>query len=76
MGLHESKTQSAGEEAPCRLTPPLGTAASPPRPQVALSLRLVMAKALRRMGKLDEAETHFKVLAGEAGCCRGGWLRR
>ncbi|KAL4853629.1 Tetratricopeptide repeat protein SKI3 [Chlorella vulgaris] len=31
---------------------------------VALSLRLVAAKSLRRMGKLDEAETHFKVLAG------------
>lgn len=31
---------------------------------VALSLRLVAAKALRRMGRLDEAETHFKVLAG------------
>ncbi len=34
-------------------------------PQVALSLRLVVAKALRRIGRLDEAETHFKVLAGE-----------
>ncbi len=33
---------------------------------MALSLRLVVAKALRRMGKLDEAETHFKVLAGGA----------
>ncbi len=33
--------------------------------QVALSLRLVVAKALRRMSKLDEAETHFKVLAGK-----------
>lgn len=32
--------------------------------QCALSLRLVAAKALRRMGKLDEAEQHFKVLAG------------
>ncbi|EFN59234.1 hypothetical protein CHLNCDRAFT_138218 [Chlorella variabilis] len=31
---------------------------------VALSLRLVVAKALRRMSKLDEAEMHFKVLAG------------
>lgn len=44
--------------------------------QVALSLRLVMAKALRRMGKLDEAETHFKVRGGGwgtflgAACCR------
>ena len=35
-----------------------------PLPQVALSLRLAAAKSLRRMGKLDEAETHFKVLAG------------
>ena len=32
--------------------------------QCALALRLVVAKALRRMGKLDEAESHFKVLAG------------
>ena len=48
--------------------------------QVALSLRLVVAKALRRMGKLDEAETHFKVLAGGrvdlgvAGWCKTVWL--
>jgi hypothetical protein len=35
-------------------------------PQIALSLRLVVAKALRRMHKLDEAEAHFKVLAGGA----------
>jgi hypothetical protein len=40
-----------------------------PLPQVALSLRLAAAKSLRRMGKLDEAETHFKVLAGgRVGC--------
>lgn len=32
--------------------------------QCALGLRLVLAKALRRMGRLDEAERHFKVLAG------------
>lgn len=37
---------------------------------MALSLRLVAAKALRRMGRLDEAETHFKVLAGERGGMR------
>lgn len=34
--------------------------------QCALALRLVVAKALRRMGRLDEAEMHFKVLAGES----------
>jgi len=32
--------------------------------QIALALRLVIAKSLRRMGKLDDAETHFKSLAG------------
>ena len=32
--------------------------------QCALALRLVVAKALRRLGRLDEAEVHFKVLAG------------
>lgn len=37
--------------------------------QVALSLRLVVAKALRRMSRLDEAETHFKVLAGGLAVC-------
>lgn len=32
--------------------------------QVALGLRLMLAKSLRRLGKLDEAERHFKSLAG------------
>jgi hypothetical protein len=32
--------------------------------QAALALRLVLAKALRRQGRLDAAEGHFKVLAG------------
>ena len=32
--------------------------------QFALSVRLVVAKALRRLGRLDEAEYAFKVLAG------------
>ncbi|KAL6778057.1 THK3 [Auxenochlorella protothecoides x Auxenochlorella symbiontica] len=32
--------------------------------QVALALRLAMAKSLRRLGRLDEAERHFSVLAG------------
>ena len=42
-------------------------AAKPVRPYLTLtqppppSLRLVAAKALRRMGRLDEAERHFKV---------------
>lgn len=36
---------------------------------MALALRLIVAKALRRMGQLDEAEMHFKVLAGEFGQC-------
>jgi len=31
---------------------------------VALGLRLVLAKALRRLGRLDEAERHFTALAG------------
>ncbi len=44
---------------------------SPALLQVALSLRLVVAKALRRMSKLDEAETHFKVLAGACGVGEG-----
>lgn len=32
--------------------------------QLALGLRLVVAKSLRRMKRLDEAEIHFKALAG------------
>ena len=32
--------------------------------QVALGLRLVLAKSLRRLERLDEAERHFKSLAG------------
>ena len=32
--------------------------------QVALGLRLVLAKSLRRRGRLDDAERHFKALAG------------
>lgn len=32
--------------------------------QIALSLRLVFAKSLRRLGSLDEAEKHFTALAG------------
>lgn len=32
--------------------------------QIALSLRLILAKSLRRLGKLDEAEHHFAALAG------------
>ena len=32
--------------------------------QVALGLRLVLAKSLRRLGRLEDAERHFKVLAG------------
>ena len=33
--------------------------------QFALSMRLIVAKALRRLRRLDEAEYAFKVLAGE-----------
>ncbi len=33
--------------------------------QFALSVRLLVGKALRRMGRLEEAELAFKVLAGE-----------
>lgn len=33
--------------------------------QFALSMRLIVGKALRRMGRLREAEFAFKVLAGE-----------
>lgn len=32
--------------------------------QFALSMRLLVGKALRRMGRLEEAELAFKVLAG------------
>lgn len=32
--------------------------------QIALSLRLVWAKSLRRLGRLEEAERHFAALAG------------
>lgn len=32
--------------------------------QFALCLRLIVAQCLRRLQKLDEAEYHFKVLAG------------
>lgn len=39
--------------------------------QFALSVRLLVAKALRRLGRLDEAEYAFKVLAGARGrVCR------
>ena len=31
----------------------------------ALALRLVVAQCLRRLGRLDEAEYNFKILAGE-----------
>ena len=31
----------------------------------ALALRLVVARCLRRLGRLDEAEYNFKILAGE-----------
>ena len=39
--------------------------------QFALSMRLIVAKALRRLRRLDEAEYAFKVLAGarHGSCC-------
>ena len=38
--------------------------------QFALSLRLCYARCLRRLGRLDESEYAFKVLAGAPACRR------
>ena len=40
--------------------------------QFALSTRLLVARALRRLGRLEEAEYAFKVLAGE--CTAGPFV--
>lgn len=42
--------------------------------QFALSLRLCYARCLRRLGRLDESEYAFKVLAGAPACQRAFWV--